>query len=152
MANALDLERVMIAPYGMLARLHERLVEYVGTERAELRDDPVVRTRLAESALEVEVNRALSTTNATMFHNGITPTMEGAVAKIYSSEARFRLASLVLELLGSSGGLRRETEEAPLDGRLEEEYRESSMHRFAGGTNDVLRRIIATRGLGLPSG
>lgn len=152
MANALDLERVMIAPYGIIARLLESLVEYIRTERPKLHDDPVVCTRLAEAALDVEINRALSTTNATMFHNGITPTMEGAMAKVFSSEARFRLASLGMELLGNSGGLRRESETAPLDGRFEEEYRESSVHRFAGGTNDVLRRIIATRGLGLPRG
>jgi alkylation response protein AidB-like acyl-CoA dehydrogenase len=152
MANALDLERVMIAPYGIVQRLLEQLVEYIRGERPDLLDDPVVRTRVAEAELEVEINRALSTTNATMFHNGVTPTMEGAMAKVWSSDARHRLASLAMDLLGQAGGLKEAATGAPVLGRFEEEYRESPVHRFAGGTNDILRRVIATRGLGLPRG
>ena len=152
MTNALDLERVMIEPQSLYQRRVDALVEHIEEQRPELKDDPVVQIRLAEATVDSEVSRALAMTNAIMVQNGITPTMEGAMVKVWGSEARYRMDSLALDLLGPEGGLRRENEDAPAGGKLEENYRGSSVHRFAGGTNDVLRRIIATRGLGLPRG
>ena len=152
MTNALDLERVMIEPHSLYQRRVDALVGHIKEKRSELAADPVVSTRLAEAAVDGEVSRALALTNAIMVQNGVTPTMEGAMVKVWGSEARFRIDSIAMDLLGPEGGLRRENDAAPLGGKLEENYRGSSVHRFAGGTNDVLRRIIATRGLGLPRG
>jgi len=39
---------------------------------------------------------------------------------------------------------------APVDGVTELSYRESTVFKFAAGTNEVQRDIIAQRGLGLP--
>ena len=152
MTNALDLERVMIEPQSLYQRRVDALVQHIEDNRPELKDDIVVRTRLAEATVDSEVSRALAMTNAIIVQNGITPTMEGAMVKVWGAEARYRMDSLALDLLGPEGGLRRENEDAPVGGKLEENYRGSSVHRFAGGTNDVLRRIIASRGLGLPRG
>ena len=41
-------------------------------------------------------------------------------------------------------------EGAPLGGDLDAAWRGSPVGRFGGGTNDIQRRIIANRGLGLP--
>ena len=152
MTNALDLERVMIEPHSLYRRRVDGLVAHLRESRPELAADPVVRTKLAEAAVDGEISRALALTNAIMVQNGVTPTMEGAMVKVWGSEARFRFDSLALDLLGPEGALRREHADAPLGGKLEENYRASPVHRFAGGTNDVLRRVIATRGLGLPRG
>ena len=43
-------------------------------------------------------------------------------------------------------------EDAIAEGRFESEFRATPIIRFGGGTNDIQRRIIATRGLGLPRG
>ena len=152
MTNALDLERVMIEPQSLYTRRVDALLDHIREDRPELAADPVVRTKIAEAACDGEISRALALTNAVMVQNGITPTMEGAMVKVWGSEARYRFDSLAMDLLGQPAALRREVEDAPLAGKLEENYRGSSVHRFAGGTNDVLRRIIATRGLGLPRG
>ena len=73
--------------------------------------------------------------------------------KVWGSEARFRLSSLALDIIGARAVLRAENgESAPLTGKFEEDYFVSPRWRFTGGTNDVQRRIIATRGLGLPRG
>lgn len=152
MTNALDLERVMIEPQSLYQRRLDGLIKHINDQRPDLAVDPVLRTKLAEASVDSEVSRALALTNAIMVQNGITPTMEGAMVKVWGSETRARFDSLGMDLLGPEGGLRRDNESAPLGGKLEENYRGSSVHRFAGGTNDVLRRIIATRGLGLPRG
>ena len=41
-------------------------------------------------------------------------------------------------------------ERAPADGRMEFNYRLSPIFRFGGGTNEIMRDIIAAAGLGLP--
>jgi alkylation response protein AidB-like acyl-CoA dehydrogenase len=40
---------------------------------------------------------------------------------------------------------------APLAGKFERLYRAAPLMRFGGGTNEVLRDIIAQRGHGMPS-
>ena len=152
MTNALDLERVMIEPYSLYQRRVDNIVGHLKEQRPDLLGDPVVRTKMAEATVDGEISRALAMTNAIMVQNGITPTMEGAMVKAWGSEARYRIDSLGMDLLGNEAVLQRDSPDAPLRGVIEEEYRGSSVHRFAGGTNDVLRRVIATRGLGLPRG
>ena len=89
MSNALDLERVMIEPQSLYQRRVDALVSHIEDNRPELMDDPVVRTRLAEATVDSQVSRALAMTNAIMVQNGITPTMEGAMVKVWGSEARY---------------------------------------------------------------
>jgi alkylation response protein AidB-like acyl-CoA dehydrogenase len=55
-----------------------------------------------------------------------------------------------MELLGMTGQLSMHQEGAPLKGFLEWSYRWAPVQRFGGGTNEVMRDIIAQRGLGLP--
>ncbi len=73
------------------------------------------------------------------------------MTKIWSSELRYRLSSMNMDLLGRYGGLRSDDEGlTPVDGQNEQTYRGSPILRFGGGTNEVQRNIIAHRGLGLP--
>ena len=64
--------------------------------------------------------------------------------------ARHRLEDAAVDLLGRRGLLRRENADAPMRGRAEATYRYAPVVRFAGGTNEVQRNIIAQRGFGLP--
>lgn len=150
-AHALDLERVVIGPWRPLQRLLDDLTSHLREHRAELLAEPYVRTKLAEAKLDVEVARALATTNAALIDRGIVPTMEASMTKVWASDATARLTNLAMDLLGRAGGLQRESDDrAPLEGTFEEGWRGAPVSRFGGGTNDIQRRIIATRGLGLP--
>jgi alkylation response protein AidB-like acyl-CoA dehydrogenase len=152
-AHALDHERVGLAPVSGLAHSFDLLVDYLRVCRPALLQDARVRGRLAELKVDLHMHRALITENASIIAARRTPTMEASMAKVWSSELRYRLNSLAMDLLGRAGALSRESgDAAPLGGRLEAAYRGSPVLRFGGGTNEVQRNIIAQRGLGLPRG
>ena len=152
-ANALDLERVVISPAAPALRRFERFVDYIKEEREDLIDDPYLRMQVAEAKLDVEIARALATTNAAIIANGGVPTMEASLGKVWVSEMAHRVTSAGMDLFGGFGGLKRASGEyAVLEGTFESGFLGSPVLRFGGGTNDIQRRIIATRGLGLPRG
>jgi alkylation response protein AidB-like acyl-CoA dehydrogenase len=86
-----------------------------------------------------------------MLDSGVIPTVEVSVEKVFSSELRQRIADLAIDLLGPDGLLAYRSPGAPEDGKFERLYRVSPLMRFGGGTNEVLRDVIAQRGHGMPS-
>ncbi len=149
--HALNHERVALAATGALARLHDQLIAYLKEERPEKLADPVVRRRLADLTLRLREHRALALQNAWIISKGRTPIAEASMAKISGTELRTHIANLAMDLLGRSGGLSVESgERAPFDGRAEFNFRLSPIFRFGGGTNEIMREIIAGAGLGLP--
>lgn len=149
-ANALDYERVSIGPVGRPARVFDTFVRYLKDERPELLKDPQVRLRLAGMKVDLHRHRAFSTVNTAIVAKGETPTMEASMAKVSTSELTQRMYQEMMDMLGRAGAQRRRSGDAPLDGALDEGLRGSPPTRFAGGTNEIQRNIIAQRGLGLP--
>jgi alkylation response protein AidB-like acyl-CoA dehydrogenase len=150
-ARALDYERVSIGGYTGLVMSFERLVRHLREQRPELLKEPEVRVRLAELEVELHSVRALTLTNAAIIAAGDTPTMQASMVKVASSELRYHLGSVAMDLLGRHGALTRESGDlAPEDGDFDRTYRSSPILRFGGGTNEVQRNIIAQRGLKLP--
>jgi alkylation response protein AidB-like acyl-CoA dehydrogenase len=149
-ANALDHERVTIAPLGGIVRRFDDFVSYLKAERPDVLQDQASRARLAEMKVDLHVQRALKLKNAAIIANGGTPNVEASMTKVWSSELQYRMASLFMDLLGREGALMRdEAVEAPLDGSIGANYQGSPVLRFGGGTNEIQRNIIAQRGLGL---
>ena len=70
--------------------------------------------------------------------------------KIFASESAIRTTRALLDAYGSRGALTADSESAPLRGALERAYRRATIDTFGGGTNEIQRQLIATRGLGLP--
>jgi hypothetical protein len=62
-----------------------------------------------------------------------------------------RVMALGMDVLGQYGPLRRGARAARLAGIVEHQYLASVGHTIAGGTSEILRSTIATRGLGLPA-
>jgi alkylation response protein AidB-like acyl-CoA dehydrogenase len=149
--HALNHERVALAATGGLARLFDLLVDWLARERPEKLRDPLVRRRLAELDLELQEHRALALRNAWIIAQGGMPIAEASMAKVSGTELRARIASVALDLLGREGALSRENGSlAPAEGRLEWAYRIAPIFRFGGGTNEIMRDIIAGAGLRLP--
>ena len=155
--NGLDSDRFWGRFYKApaLRRVLGTLVQYANTTAvggAPLARDPVVRRRLAAMATELAALRLMFYRAACLMRDGGEITYETAVAKIYADETGQKLARLGMDLLGPWGPLRGGSAEARLDGEISHAYLTSLGHTIAGGTAEVLRTTVATRGLGLPRG
>ena len=143
--GALDLERGALINVGDLRRALDELTALAGDP------DPAFRRRLAQAEADVEVARLMGLEAASMLDSGRIPSVEVSVEKIFTSELRQRIADLALDLLGPEGLRAHRSPGAPLDGFFERLYRVSPLMRFGGGTNEVLRDVIAQRGHKMPS-
>lgn len=152
--GALDHERGALTTPGDLRRAVEDLVALAASP---LRDgsvpagDPVFRRRLAAVEADVEVATLMGYEAASLLDGGRIPTVEVSVEKVFTSELRQRIADLALDLLGPDGLMAYRSTGAPLGGFFERLYRVSPLMRFGGGTNEVLRDVIAQRGHKMPS-
>lgn len=144
--EALDYERIY-AISGMKRRF-DRLVEY--SKETGKGKDPLIRQKLAELQVEFEVARLFAMRIPWMLDRGITPNYEAAMLKILYAELRERLANVGVQILGHYGILHKESKWAPLDGSIEWEYRGFLRDRITRGTSEIMRNIVATRGLELP--
>lgn len=137
-----------------LKRLLGHLVEYANaTTRggALLARDPGVRRSLASLAAEIEALRLLFYRIGWMLERGELVGHESALAKVMADELGQKVSAFGLDLLGSHGPLRPGSRWAPLQGEVQHAYLTSLGHTIAGGTSEVLRTTVATRGLALPS-
>ena len=107
------------------------------------------RRRLAQAEADVEVAKLMGYEAASMLDSGVIPTVEVSVEKIFTSELRQRIADLAIDLLGPDGLLAHRVGAPAV--QFERLYRVSPLMRFGGGTNEVLRDVIAQRGHGMPS-
>jgi len=146
-------ERSGIAFPAMCRRLLERLVEYVKEAKRNgepLARDPIVRRKLAEAAVAIEVNRMIAYRVAWMQHNGLLPMVEAPASKLMGSELMKWLSALALEIMGLYGQLQPGSKSAPLRGQIARMHMYSLGMTIAMGTSEIMKNIIAIRGLGLP--
>ena len=83
---------------------------------------------------------------------GQVPTVEASQAKLYAAELSQRVAQGGLRVLGLPGALHEQSGHAAVRGRFHTAYLWSVSQTYAGGSVEIQRGIIATRGLGLPRG
>lgn len=151
MASALDLERMLTV--GNLEGVLEELIAHVKKERKNgvpLLEDSLVRQRIADIAIEIRVARNLGLRAVWLQDKEIIPNYESAVLKLFVGELFQHIAQSGLEILGLSGQLRKESKHSVLEGLMDCLFRGSFVPTIGGGTSEIQRNIIATRGLGLP--
>jgi alkylation response protein AidB-like acyl-CoA dehydrogenase len=137
-----------------MRRILALLVTYANTTTvrgALLAHDPVIRRRLAELATDIAALRMLFYRVGWMIERGMPVSAESPLCKVMADETGQRLLALGMEMLGAYGPLREGSREARLGGQIQHLYQTSLGHTIAGGTSEVLRTTIATRGLGLPT-
>lgn len=151
-ALALNVERINIGAYASYKRFLDAVVEFAKETESggkPLAQDPVVRLRLAELIVDLEMLRHMSIKNAWLVTQEDVSSTIAAMAKVWSTELYYRMTSVVMQLMGPFGQLQKGSRRAMLDGEVELGYRNTPPTRFGGGANEVMRDIIA-RGLGLP--
>jgi alkylation response protein AidB-like acyl-CoA dehydrogenase len=153
--EALDLERFAMMPIGPLETKVEALCAWARRARRDgepLRRDPLVRSRIARFATQLEVARMLQRRVISEAVKGRVPTVESSKYKLFMNELGKRVADGALDLVGPAGQLKPGAEGAPLAGRFERSYRYTVVDTIGGGTSEIQKNIIARRGLGLPQG
>jgi alkylation response protein AidB-like acyl-CoA dehydrogenase len=131
----------------------EMLVDYCNETKANgipLSQNPIVRHKLAQMAIEIEVCRLLAYRTAWVQATGQDVTSVGAIIKLFGSEMMQRVAATGLEIFGLYGGLVPGSKWAPIGGWLTRDYMWNISLTIAGGTSEIQKIIISTMGLGLP--
>ncbi len=150
--TTLDFERSGISRIMWTRRLWEELVAALTGSAGAGSAAANRRVRLAELHIELEIARLLCYRVAWLQSRGEVPNHEASMAKLYGSEVIARFANAGVSLLGLSGGLEPGCRWATLQGRIERCYLAAVSYAIAGGTSEIQRGVIATRGLGLPRG
>lgn len=153
-ANALlEFERSGIWRVASSLRLVEEMVKYANETQVNdgvLAQDPLVRQKLAQLMVEVEVAKMLAYRVGWMQSNHQTPAYEASMSKLFGSELQLKTAEVGLQVLRLYAQLKEGDKRAPLWGRVEHWYMSHLGRVIAAGSSEIQRNIIAWRGLGLP--
>jgi len=153
-SEALDLERFTMFSLSPIQQRLDLLVDYVKAATVDgkpLKDDPVVRQRIAQLVTQTAAARGLGLrVVAASMKGGAPPTTESSEYKLYATELSKRLADAAMDIAAPGSQLRVHTEDAPMKGRSESTYRYTVLDTIGGGTSEVQKNIIARRRLGLP--
>jgi alkylation response protein AidB-like acyl-CoA dehydrogenase len=110
---------------------------------------PVVRQRLAQAHIEVEILRLAGYRSLTRLLRTGHPGVESSVEKVLGSETDQRLQELAMEVFGPAATLAG-GRHAVDGGRRSRAYLYSRSETIMGGTSEIQRNLIAQRILGLP--
>lgn len=146
----LDFERSNIGGAVGARRTLQRLMDVIRADpalRERVRSSPV-RHEIAQRYIETEVMYQFSLRIISLQNRGQLPNDEASMAKLYNSELSQRLAQTCMQALGLKANLMAGTDESSF-ARM---YIGMVPATIRGGTSEVQRNVIATRGLGLPRG
>jgi len=110
-----------------------------------------LRLEWSDRWIEAAVAKMLSYRVVSLQASGRVPNYEASMAKLYNSELSQRIARTAVKMLGLWGQIT-DRERAPMRARAPMSYLATVSATIAGGTSEIQRNIIATRGLGLPRG
>ena len=116
-----------------------------------LSQDTMIRHKLAQLQVEFEVGRLFMYKVAIVMDEGRTPTVEASMSKAYATTFEQRLANTAMEILGPYGLLWAGSKYVPFEGLAAHSYLGSKGYSLQAGSTEILKNIIATRGLGLPA-
>jgi alkylation response protein AidB-like acyl-CoA dehydrogenase len=108
-------------------------------------EDPIVRQKLAQAYLELEILRLNTNRALTSMIKSRVPGPEGSIQKIYWSEMNQRMQQTAQEILGPYGQLLEFD-----NGMWQYAYLRSRGNTIEAGTSEIQRNIVAERVLGLP--
>ncbi len=152
----LDFERSNITGAVAARRDVERLIDFAkgeGAEKTRIGSLSSVRGEVANRYIESEVMFNFSMRIISIQASGMVPNYEASVSKIFGSELSQRLANTGVKALGLYGNLwAKQDGHSALRSAFTRAYVRTVPSTIAGGSGEIQRGIIASRGLGLPRG
>jgi alkylation response protein AidB-like acyl-CoA dehydrogenase len=152
--NQLDYERSGMERLMANYPLFEALINYVKETKRKgqpLSKDPLVRAKLAQLKIELEIGRLHMYRVAMVMDEGRAPNWESSMSKAYGTAFEQRLAGAAIEITGLYGQLSPESKWAPMHGMAYHSYLSSKGYSLQAGSSEVLKNILALRKLELPS-
>ena len=113
-------------------------------------DDPAVRSKLATWAVRTSGLKYTAYRSISALSKGQTPGPENSIGKLVAGQTLQEIAAFALDLQGVAGVLV-DPALAAASGRFQAMLLRSPATRIEGGTDEILRNIIAERVLGLPA-
>ncbi len=112
-------------------------------------DNPMVRSRLAQYAVKASGLKYTGMRAISALSRGETPGPENSIGKLVAGASMQELAMFALDLQGQAGVLSDPAQSEAM-GRFQAMLLRTPATRVEGGTDEILRNIIAERVLGLP--
>jgi alkylation response protein AidB-like acyl-CoA dehydrogenase len=115
-----------------------------------LSEDPNVRQRLAQLAIEASIRRLFSYRTAWLMKKGDIPEVEAAMSKVWGNEFDQRVGHIGTQIMGLYGQLEAGSRWVPINGSVEHRHLFAVHLSYGGGSHELMRSLMATRGMGLP--
>lgn len=136
-------------------RYLEKLVEYCNETKdvdgVPLAKDPIVRGKLAQLAIDIEVGMNMGHELSWMATKGVSTVKPSSQIKVHGGALCQRLGNVGQQILGLYGPLNEDSKWVKLRGRIRHTYISALSFSIAGGTTETSKNHIAGRfGLGLP--
>ena len=112
-------------------------------------DNAAVRDKLADWYVRTQGLKYTKFRTMTALSRGETPGPEASIGKLVSASKLQEISSFGMDLLGHAG-IMTDAEEMPAHALFQQALLYSPALRIAGGSDEILRNIIAERVLGLP--
>jgi alkylation response protein AidB-like acyl-CoA dehydrogenase len=109
-----------------------------------------VRQDLGRFIARERIQSALSYKVSTRVAKGSPSVTDGPIGKIWFGELNLEMCEYALGLQGPRSALAEGDEAAYLDGSWQDRFLYARAWTIAGGSNEIMRNLIAERGLGLP--
>jgi alkylation response protein AidB-like acyl-CoA dehydrogenase len=127
--------------------------EHIADHQSTLGHNPAAGKEIVERYVEAGVATLMSyKVISIQAKEGVAPGHEASVAKLFGTELNQRIYRTGMKVVGLYGQLDPRTEgpTPPMRGRIKYMYLRSIANTIEGGTSEIQRNIVATRGLGLP--
>jgi alkylation response protein AidB-like acyl-CoA dehydrogenase len=115
-------------------------------------EDPLMRQKLAQAFIEVEILKYNIYRSATEIKRSGRPGPESSIIKLFWSEMDRRQKEVAMEMLGPYSQLVKGSNRAVHQGKWQRAFLWSRAGTIYAGSSEIQRNIIAERVLGLPRG
>ena len=143
--TALSVERTGLDWTSLAAWYFDAVMALV--EEKQMGGDRFVRQKIAECYAQLQVARLLVWRVISNQAQGEFDDVYSAMSKMYGSELAKRLARLGMEIGGLEALLTRWDDDPLAGGLLEAHYRQAPGTTIAAGTSEIMRYLVAYRGL-----
>ena len=148
MLSQVDYERAGLERLMQNYPVLDNLRTFVKQNKA-LSSNPLIRDKMAGLEIEFEVGRLLCYKVAWTIDQGKIPNPESSISKAFCTRFEQKLGDVATQMIGEFGMVMPNDADALFNGDMAASYLVSPSFTIQGGASEILKGIIATRGLGL---